>query len=250
MILILIFVLSETLIFLSGDRSAFFYINFSAFFVILFSKKLLKLRLITLLCSFILIVLITFINPSAKERVLDKTLSQMNILNDKNKKDEINIINENSKKDEKIYIFSENILKCTYQHIKCFLDHKIFGVGIKNFRNFCKTEKYMKNSQSCSTHPHNIYIQLLSETGIIGFIFLLFTLFYFCKHLFMHILLKFRRKYLFNDFEICILSAVAIYLWPIIPTGSVFNNWLNIVMLINLPFLIWSLDRSRKVIKI
>ena len=96
MILILIFILSETFIFLSGDRSAFFYINFSAFFVILFSKKLFKLRLITLLCSFILIVLITFINPSAKERIFDKTLSQMNII-DKNKKDEINIINENQK---------------------------------------------------------------------------------------------------------------------------------------------------------
>ena len=36
---ILIFILSEVLIFLSGDRSAFFYINLSAIFVILFSKS-------------------------------------------------------------------------------------------------------------------------------------------------------------------------------------------------------------------
>jgi O-antigen ligase len=71
----LIFILSETLIFLSGDRTAFFYINLSAIFVILFSKKLLKLRLITLLSSIFLII-ISFINPTAKERVFDQTLNK------------------------------------------------------------------------------------------------------------------------------------------------------------------------------
>ena len=103
----------------------------------------------------------------------------MNILNDKNKKDEINIINENSKKDEKIYIFSEKHTEMYLSAYKMFLDHKIFGVGIKNFRNFCKTEKYMKNSQSCSTHPHNIYIQLLSETGIYWIYFFIIYFFIF-----------------------------------------------------------------------
>ncbi len=232
--LILIFILSETLIFLSGDRSAFFYINFSAFFVILFSLKLLKLRLITLLCSFALIVFITFFNPSAKERILDKTFSQMNIFN------------KDKKKDGKIFIFTENHTEMYLSAYKMFLDHKILGVGVKNYRNFCKTPMYKKNTQSCSSHPHNTYIQILSETGIIGFVFLLFILFYFCKHLLSHILLKIKGKYLFNDFEICILSGIAIYLWPIIPTGSIFNNWLNIIMILNIPFLIWSLDKSKK----
>ena len=121
LILILIFVLSETLIFLSGDRSAFLH-KFFSILKFYFQKKLLNIiKLNHFVIYLILIVLITFINPSAKERVLDKTLSQMNILNDKNKKDEINIINENSKKDEKyLYIYQKNILKCIYQHIKCF----------------------------------------------------------------------------------------------------------------------------------
>ena len=55
---ILIFILTEALIFLSGDRTAFFYINLSAIFVILFSHKLLKLRLITLTLSLLLLVII------------------------------------------------------------------------------------------------------------------------------------------------------------------------------------------------
>ena len=41
---------------------------------------------------------------------------------------------------------------------KIFLDNKVFGVGVKNFRNFCSDEKYEVSSLSCSTHPHNIYI--------------------------------------------------------------------------------------------
>ena len=126
-----------------------------------------------------------------------------------------------------------------------FLDKKILGVGVKNFRNFCGDKKYMENELSCSTHPHNTYIQLLSETGIIGFLFLMFALIYFCKHVLRHIIFKFRGKCYFSDFEICILSGILIYLWPIAPSGNIFNNWLNIAMILNFPFLIW----SRKAIK-
>ena len=94
---ILIFILSEALIFLSGDRTAFFYINLSAIFVIIFSSGLAKLRLFTLLSSIALIVVISFINPTAKQRVIDKTFDQMN-LNDEKKKEQ-----------EGIYIFQRNI---------------------------------------------------------------------------------------------------------------------------------------------
>ena len=116
----------------------------------------------------------------------------------------------------------------------------IFGVGVKNFRNFCSDEKYEVSSLSCSTHPHNIYIQILSETGLFGFLFIISIFFTFIFYLIKHLILKINSKVLFTDFEICILSGIAIYLWPIVPTGNVFNNWLNIIMILNLPFLIWS----------
>tara|TARA_A100001015_G_scaffold115480_1_gene128213 strand:+ start:2064 stop:3338 length:1275 start_codon:yes stop_codon:yes gene_type:complete len=226
--LILIFILSEVLIFLSGDRTAFFYINLSSIFIILFSQKLLKLRIFTLIISILIIFIISFINPTAKERVFDKTFKQMNL--------------DFNNDDEGIYIFTKTH---TYQYItayKIFLDNKIVGVGVKNFRNFCDDKRYkFKNSKlSCDVHPHNYYLQILSETGIIGFTFLTITLFYFLKYLLKHVLRKLKGTYYFNDFEICILSGILIYLWPIIPTGNVFNNWLVIIMILNLPFLIWS----------
>ena len=227
-VLILIFILSEALIFLSGDRSAFFYINLSAVFVILFSQKLYKLRLFTLLSSVLLLIVISFINPTAKERVFDQTLDQMNLTNEANKEGQI-------------YIFTEAHNEMYISAYKMFLDNKIIGVGVKNFRNICNNPKYFVNGKEvCNTHPHNAYLQIISETGTIGFMFLIVVLFYYFIYICKHSILRIKGKYYFNDFEICILSGIAIYLWPFVPTGNVFNNWLNITLILNLPFLIWS----------
>ncbi len=225
---ILIFILSEALIFLSGDRTAFFNINLSAIFVILFSNKLLKLRLFTFLSSIALLVIISLINPTAKQRVIDQTFDQMNLL-DQEKKDK-----------EGLYIFSKEHTHHYITAYRMYLDNKILGVGVKNFRKFCSDEKYIESQLSCASHPHNTYLQILSEIGSVGFLFLTIIIFYFIKNIIRHFKLRLKGNYYFNDFEICILSGIVIYLWPIIPTGSVFNNWLNIMMILNLPFLIWS----------
>lgn len=227
--LVLIFILSETLIFLSGDRSAFFYINLSAIFIIIFSHKLLKLRLFTLLMSIILIIIVSYINPTAYKRVFNKTIEQMNLKSKNN--------------DDQIYLFSKAHTEYYISAYMIFLDNKILGVGVKNFRNTCKNPKYfVKNKKVCNNHPHNTYLQILAETGLIGFFFLLIILFNFCKHMFIHLKFRLKKKEYFNDFEICILSGIVICLWPFIPTGNVFNNWLNIITILNLPFLIWSIS--------
>jgi len=222
---ILIFVLSESLIFLSGDRSAFLYINISAVFIIIFSHKLFKLRLFTLILSILILFFISFFNPIAKERVFNKTIDQMNI-------------GDNQQKG--IYIFSKQHTHIYITAYRMFLDNKILGVGLKNFRNYCNDEKYKESALSCSTHPHHTYLQILVETGLTGFLFILIVLFYFCKYTFRHLSLKLKGKSYFTDFEICILSGIFIYLWPFVPTGSFFTNWLTISMILNFVFLIWS----------
>ena len=233
--LIIIFILSESLIFISGDRTAFFNINLSAIFVILFSRKLLNLRLITLSSSALIIIIISLINPTAKERMFDQTLKQMNIILDA----------EKPQNTTGLYIFSREHTHHYMTAYKMFLDNKILGVGVKNFRKFCNDKKYKVSNLSCSSHPHNTYIQILSETGIIGFLFLILIFLYFCFYTIKHLTLRVRGKFYFTDFEICILSGIAIYIWPIIPTGNIFNNWLNIVMILNIPLLIWSINTIR-----
>ena len=233
-IFMIIFILSEALIFLSGDRTAFFYINLSALFVIFFSQKLLKLRLITLSGSIILLIIISFINPTAKERVINQTLDQMNLTE------------STKKKEEGIYIFTKEHTHHYISAYKMFMDNKLYGVGIKNFRNYCKYEKYKISNFSCSTHPHNTYLQILTETGIIGFLFFITIFIYFFVFMLRHFIFRIKGKIYFTDFEICILSGIAIYLWPIAPTGNFFNNWLNIIMILNLPFLLWSRKKIKK----
>ena len=235
--LIIIFILSEVLIFLSGERAAFFFINLSAIFVIFFSQKLLKLRLIILTISLLMIITLSYFNPSAKERIIDKTINQMNITDASGK------INSSDIQDG-FYIFSRQHTRHYISGLKMFMDNKILGVGVKNFRNFCNDDRYKKRL-SCSTHPHNFYVQILSELGIIGFSFLIFTLIYFLKFVFKHILSKIKGKNYFTDFEICVLSGILIFLWPLVPTGNIFNNWLNITVILYLPFLIWSRELNK-----
>ena len=174
--------MSEALIFLSGERVAFFFINFTALFIILFSNKLLKLRLITLTLSILIIITISFFSPSAKERIIDRTVSQMNLVN----------TNEG-----KIYIFSDEHNQHYVSAMKIFLDNKILGVGVKNFRKFCGIEKKYKSEKSCSTHPHNTYIQILAEIGIIGFLFIMFVFFNFTYFVIKHLIYRLKGNFFF-----------------------------------------------------
>ena len=67
-----------------------------------------------------------------------------------------------------------------------WMDNKITGVGFNNYETKCLTDnKYSSikiNYGKCSAHPHNIYIQFLSETGLIGLLsFLTMLIFIFTK---------------------------------------------------------------------
>ena len=124
--------------------------------------------------------------------------------------------------------------------IDIFEKNIIFGSGVKTFRVNCKytnpekikeLEKRIGPVYYCSTHPHNYYLQLLAETGLIGFAFIFFT---FCKLLTMYIsqlyfLIK-KEKKLASKSYVCILSGLVVSLWPLITSGSFFNNWISSIL--------------------
>ena len=114
-----------------------------------------------------------------------------------------------------------------------FLDNKFLGSGVRSFRSECKkysveiiAQKFAgklvkkadmrKLNNGCSTHPHNLYFELLAETGIFGLIFFL---------LFLSSIFIQKFSFLKNKTEISILASVLIaLLFPLKPTGSIFST--------------------------
>lgn len=54
---------------------------------------------------------------------------------------------------------------------KLWSDNKFFGGGYRHFYSYC-SENFDRGIEidGCSTHPHNIYLELLTDTGIAGLI--------------------------------------------------------------------------------
>ena len=129
-----------------------------------------------------------------------------------------------------------------------YLDNKVIGIGVRNFRNFCSDIRYdVLHERSCTTHPHNTYIQILAETGLIGLGFILLVLFCFIYFSLKHLRGIFsKNKYYFTDFEVCLLSAILVSIWPFVPSGNFFNNWLSIIYYFPIGFLLWSFDKKIK----
>ena len=103
--------------------------------------------------------------------------------------------------------------------------HKYIGGGIKNFRYFCHVRPNAeKDSRSvCNMHPHNYYLEILTETGLLGLIIILSI---FCITLYK----TFFKKYIFetslkdNKIIIPFLFLFIAEIFPIKSTGSFFTT--------------------------
>jgi len=228
----IVFILSEGLIFISGERLALFFMNLSAVFIILMLKEYKIYRLWTYIISLCLIFVMMSFFPNSKARFVDQTIYDLT-----------------RNTDDKVYIFSKPHNDMYISAYRIFLDNKFFGVGPRQFRNTC--DKYSVSEYSCETHPHNTYIELLSEAGIFAFLVVAGLFILICYLSIKHFVLRLIRdkKGIINDFEVCLLSAVIISLWPFSPSGSFFNNWMSIVYYFPVGLLLWQRAKSKNPIK-
>ena len=106
---------------------------------------------------------------------------------------------------------------------KSFKDNFLIGNGVKSFRYNCKNYLNQKDTL-CSTHPHNYHLEILHDTGLIGFsVLFIFT----CLILWKSFRL-FQDKRLSHKQKIILALIIVNFLIEIFPlksTGSIFTTW-------------------------
>ena len=71
-------------------------------------------------------------------------------------------------------------------------DNIFWGNGIKSLRTKCKDKLHLPN-RICTSHPHNYYLEILSDTGIFGMLIFLLSILLLFRSIIIN-LQKFDRK--------------------------------------------------------
>ena len=116
--------------------------------------------------------------------------------------------------------------------IEIFKDNPVFGVGIKNYRIENLNSKYddlkhKENRLRWGTHPHQIHLEILSETGLFG---------YSCFFIFVSLSIFFSIKsYLINRniYQLSGILFILTSMLPLLPSGSFLSTYTSSIFWIN-----------------
>lgn len=195
-----------TVIIFSGERAAFLSLVIYVFFIMSYLIRKIKTSQIFLLTIFFPIFFsIPFIFSETSERLMHNVI----------------IYATNFDLDINQY------LSMWLTSIKIFFDNPIIGIGPNNYRYICNQDIYNISIWSCSTHPHNVTLQILSETGLIGFFFVYSVFLFFFYEILKDI---FSKKFSLQMVGIYSLKlAIIIYLFPLMISGNFFLSWYGFI---------------------
>lgn len=240
-------IFSFIIILITGDRSPLISFLIALLFFFIFEKNTRK-YFIRLSFTFFFAGLVTiFMNIHVYERYVSVGKALLDIDQPKKEKLMDTVNNEkNIKKLNSNQSSSVKLIQTFYDThwgahylaaIEMFKEKPLIGHGYKSFRNICKKYDYI-NSKSvnnrCSTHPHNYVLQLLAETGIIGFLL-------FCLFLISTLLRAINYRSIENKALFIFLFGVFIsFLFPIKPGGSIFSTMNSFYMFYILGWVLYS----------
>ncbi|WP_440652108.1 O-antigen ligase family protein [Candidatus Pelagibacter sp. HIMB1542] len=129
---------------------------------------------------------------------------------------------------ESLYNFRNTIYGAHYlTAINIIKDNPVFGSGIRTFRIVCLDYENeilsFNRKDGCSTHPHNLHLEIISEIGFIGYIFFITMIVVF----FYNIVFSHNQKEPDKTIAIYLLSLMFAVLFPFKPSGSIFSSWLG-----------------------
>jgi O-antigen ligase len=130
---------------------------------------------------------------------------------------------------------------------KIFLNQPIFGIGVNNFYLESQKNKYederlkFGGGARGSTHPHQLYLEIIAEVGLVGLIYFIFIFFY---------PIYLSLKSLIKIHELNIIPHLFLHLYfifPILPSGSIFGTNTSIPFWFNLAILIYLSKKNLKI---
>ena len=107
--------------------------------------------------------------------------------------------------------------------IDLWTDRPILGNGIKSFRTKCLTKLHLPN-RVCQTHPHNYYLELLNDTGVVGTLIFLIGVILLLRDKFLNFK-KFGKNEKLLLYCICIIIFSEFF--PFRSSGSFFSTQIS-----------------------
>ena len=109
--------------------------------------------------------------------------------------------------------------------VLAFMDSPIFGVGPGNLRILCPEVTGGSAAYDCHPHPHNFYIQMIGEVGIVGLV---------TGVLFLGSIIWACARPALRDRSNVVVATMWIvpfgFFWPIASSADFFGQWNNIFM--------------------
>ena len=227
--IIIYLTLSGFITYISGEKMAFATFVLGLVVFILFSKKNKFYYLFSIILIFVLIFISAKFHPAFNYKIISSSPIHNGLLLEKKIECENNLdlnCTQIIKSQPKFLKVLKNFNHSAYGEIyllalNMYKDNLLFGIGLNNYNDLCQTEKYEKQLKNigCVTHPHNLYLQWLIETGPICLFFFILYLYY--------IIVSINKK---QTSEIRLLSIITmiILFWPIMSTGSLTKNWYGV----------------------
>ena len=233
---ILLFLFLLSIILLTGERSALLIIFISLFFIFFFKRKIINFFFI-----FLFLLGLIFFSAQKIESINTRYIQLFDGWGSTSK--EAKIINK----------LIESPWSFHYQAaVELFLEKPIFGHGLKSFRTKCNDTNidkktrierdYHRDYRACSTHPHNYFLEFLSENGIIGGLF--FIMLFFIIFVSVYKVSKNNKNQ--NAFIIIAIgSLILAIIFPLKPSGSFFTTFNASMLFYIFGFFLYYLKKAK-----
>ena len=208
----ILFIIFLTGIILSGNRMPLLLFAFSIFLILLFNRQVRKFFFPFIIIFTVLFSIIFNLNSEVKTNFENfyKQISKISL-----------IVLDRDLENQKVPQY--------FREFSSFYDtwllNKYIGGGVKNFRFYCHFRPNIEKNSNfiCNMHPHNYYLEILTETGLVG-------LFFCISIIFIILYISLIKKYFLksplqtNNLIVPFIFLFLVEIFPLKSTGSFFTT--------------------------